>query len=386
MKITVVGAGYVGMAYAVLLAKNNRVLILEENIEKIDKLKKGKSPIKEKQLQDELDICFKNIQVSCYSEYTFHNEDVVFVCVPTNYDYKTKKLDTSIVDAVLTKIEKENKNACVIIKSTVPVGYTEKIQKQLNMKSIVFSPEFLREGNSFNDVKNPSRIIYGGDSEYMNRLLDLHNKIFDNSTQPLIMSSKEAESVKIFSNTYLAMRVAFFNELDNFCILNNLDASSIIKGVCLDSRIGDYYNNPSFGYGGYCLVKDCRECASLCDYNPLIKSIDISNENRKFVIIQDILKNIKHDQTIGIYGLVFKKNSANMRESAIPNLIEALKKAGINVIIYEPIKNADEFLNCRVVKDFNEFVAKSNVIVANRWDKQIVNNSKVYTRDIYNRD
>lgn len=388
MKICIVGAGYVGLAYLALFSDNFKVTIVDKDLEKLTKLKQRKLILAEKTINEKIkensnNIVIKNIQENNYADY-----DVIFVCVSTNYDERINKLDTTQVKLVLDKIRNDNSNAQVIIKSTLPIGFCREYKKNYQI-NLTFSPEFLREGSSYYDVTHPSRIVYGTSSENYKNITKINEKLFqstNNDAPVLFMSETEAETVKIFANTYLAMRVAFFNELDNFCIRENLSASNIISGVSKDKRIGEYYNNPSFGFGGYCLGKDSKQCASLMPNNTLINTINESNKNRKDCIIKDILSRVGNKKKIGIYKLAFKKDSDNFRDSAMFNIIEGLKKSGVNVIIFDESLYLNNFEGIKVYEDFEKFKNECDIIVANRKDKRVENLTNLYTRDIFNYD
>lgn len=342
------------------------------------------SPIEDEDIYYYLNNKKLNLMATCDYNAAFENSKYIIICTPTNFDHKTNSFDTSSIEDVVTKIKKVNNAAVIIIKSTVPIGYTRKIKNKYNM-NIIFSPEFLREGKSLYDNLYPSRIIVGSKSNDGEKFAEiLKNSSKQSNVNILYMDSDEAESVKLFSNTYLAMRVAFFNELDTFALDKGYSSKDIISGVSLDPRIGDYYNNPSFGYGGYCLPKDIKQLYSNYQNVPkiLIEAIINSNNTRK-KYIADYIKNQK-PKTVGIYRLTMKSNSDNFRESSIIDIIQNLKTDGINVVIYEPKINDNTYLECKIINDLSKFVNMSSIILANRIDKNIKNNKKIFTRDIFN--
>ncbi len=389
MKITVVGAGYVGLSLSALLSRNNEVTILDINKSKVDQINNKIPPIDDK----DIDFFFKNKKLNLYatsSEEAYHDSDFIIVCTPTNYDIDSSEFDVTSVETVIGESLKVNKKATIIIKSTVPVGFTEKIKKKFSKENIFFSPEFLREGSALKDNLNPSRIIVGGDSKEAKLFADLLLENADKSN-PLIpieyMSSSEAEAVKLFANTYLAMRIAYFNELDSYCEIHNLDTKKVIKGISHDTRIGNYYNNPSFGYGGYCLPKDTQQLLKNYDNVPnnLIKAIVESNTTRKDFIADSIIR--KNPKTVGIYRIIMKNGSDNFRESAIQGVMKRIKAKGIKIIIYEPLMKEKYFFNSIVINDLNEFKSLSSLIIANRISSEILDvKEKIYTRDLFNKD
>lgn len=383
-RITVVGAGYVGMSLAVLLSQNNLVTILDVDEEKINKINKGESTIYDEKIEEFLKKDL-HLQASFKNKEAYINSDIVLVTVPTDYDLETSKFDTSIVDKVVEEIYEHNKNALIVIKSTVPVGYIKQLEKKFIDASIIFSPEFLRESHAIEDNLFPSRIIIGSNKslgkEFSDLLLDISlNKEVD----VLHINSDEAEAIKLFSNTYLAMRVSFFNELDSYSMTHSLDTKKIIKGVCLDSRIGGGYNNPSFGYGGYCLPKDTKQLLANYERVPqnLIQAIVSSNVTRKDFIAGEILK--LKPKVVGFYRLVMKEGSDNYRSSAIQGIIKRIKAKGIKVVIFEPIYEQDYFFGSEVIKELDAFLSVSDLIVSNRKYEELKEvEFKLFTRDIF---
>ena len=382
MKIVVMGAGYVGLSMAVLLAKKNEVTLIDTNKEKVELLVKGISPIKDSLIEKYLKT---NMRVySEFNENEIKNAEIFILTLPTNSD-KNKDLDVDILNSVLERTVALNNSALYVIKSTIPFGYTDSVKKKYNIRNIIFSPEFSREGYSIYDNLYPDRIIFGYDTinkllldKFVNVILDITQKRNPNI---LFVTTKEAELIKLISNTYLAMRVAFFNEIDSFALEHNLNSKNIIKAVCLDHRIGDHYNNPSFGYGGYCLPKDTMQLENILSSNaPLINSITTSNNQRKKYI--DEYLNKTNAKTIGIYKLSMKKDSDNNRNSAILDIIRNLKI--LNIIIYDSAIKSSEFEGYKVANDLSEFKKKADIIVANRMDKDLFDvKTKVFTRDLF---
>ena len=387
MKIIVIGLGYVGLSNALILSHRHEVIGLDIDINKIQRLNDGQSPLEEKDLTDEL----KNntsIKFDTYDKHLLTNVDFVIVATPTNYDPEKNYFDTSSVELVIADAISQSKESVIVIKSTVPVGFTKFLNIKYNANRIIFSPEFLREGKALYDNYYPSRIIVSDNNPkalvFLNILKEAVKKI---GVESRLMSSDEAESVKLFSNCYLAMRVAYFNELDSYAISQDLDTQKIIEAVCLDPRIGNGYNNPSFGYGGYCLPKDTKQLlANYADIpQGLIVGIVEANIHRKDVIANEIIK--KQPNCVGIYRLTMKEGSDNIRESSIQGVMKRIKAKGIHVIVYEPYIESTHFFNSEVVKDINQFKARSDLIVANRNHKTLDDvKHKVFTRDCFGND
>ena len=386
IKITVVGSGYVGMSLAVLLSQNNDVVILDIDTSRIDMINKGISPIQDKEI--EAFLLEKNLNLSATLDANVAYDDASFIVIatPTNYDPTKNSFDTGSVDSVVKDVININPNSTIVIKSTIPLGHTKYLQDKHDTNHIIFSPEFLREGQALRDNLYPSRIIVGSKIEAGKDFADLLVKSADKKDiETLFMNSTEAEAVKLFANSYLAMRVSFFNELDSYALARNLDTQSIINGMCLDERIGAGYNNPSFGYGGYCFPKDTKQL--LANYkenripNRLVGSVVYSNEVRKDWIANQILR--RNPNVVGIYRMAMKTGSDNYRSSAIQGIIERLRTQ-VKVIIYEPMCKEQEFLDCVLETELNKFKKLSDVIVANRLEDNITDvKEKVYTRDIY---
>ena len=388
MKIAVVGLGYVGISISTILSINNKVVCYDIDKSKIDSINNRKSPIKDVEIND----YFKNksLDLSALNDYksVFLDAKFVIIATPTNYDEKSNEFDTSSIEDTIKKILEVNKECSIVIKSTIPLGYTERIKNVFNYYKIFFSPEFLREGSALYDNLYPSRIIIGAtdDSAKMFYKLLSDNAKKDN-IPVLYMTSNEAEAVKLFANTYLAMRISFFNELDSYCENFNLQSYNIIKGVSYDPRIGDYYNNPSFGYGGYCLPKDAKQLLKNYENvpNAIIESIVKANSVRKDFIAQSIID--KKPSIVGIYRLVMKQGSDNWRSSAIQGVIKRIKSKGIEIIVYEPTFKEPTFLGSKIINDLDNFKKTSDIIIANRVDENIRDvENRVYTRDIFNRD
>ena len=388
MKITVVGAGYVGLSLATLLSKDNEVVLIDIIKEKLDMIDNRISPIKDKDIEDYFKNKKLNLTTTLDYKKAFIDSKFIIIATPTDYNTETKVFDTKSIEDTIDKIIKVNSNATIIIKSTVPIGYTKNIRKKYNKKNIIFSPEFLREGKALYDNLYPSRIIIGDKSSEAKEFGELlKNSSLKKDVVVKYMDSNEAESVKLFSNTYLALRISYFNELDTFAKKNNLNTKDIIEGVSLDPRIGDFYNNPSFGYGGYCLPKDTKQLLSNYENIPqnLIESIIKSNDTRKHFISEDIIN--KNPKLVGIYKLSMKKDSENYRQSAILDIINILKDNNIDMIIYDEIIKDNSFNGIKVVNDLKVFKKESNIILANRIDKDLSDvDNKVYTRDILFRD
>ena len=388
MKITVVGIGYVGLANAILLAQNHSVTLIDIISDKVDLINQRKSPIQDTYITEYLESVKLDLNATIDQNSAYKNAELVIIATPTDYDPATNFFNTMSIEESIDKILKKNNKVPILIKSTVPVGYTESLRLKFNITHIIFSPEFLREGQALYDCLYPSRIIISNKENDGKWLAELFVQGAIKKDIPILYTDPtEAEAIKLFSNMYLAMRVTFFNELDTFSSKHELSTKQIIDGVSLDPRIGDYYNNPSFGYGGYCLPKDTKQL--LANYkdipNNIMQAIVDSNETRKEFLVEEII-NTKA-KVIGIYRLIMKSNSDNYRESAILGIIERLKEKNIEIIIYEPQINQDKLEGLVIIKELNEFMNKSEIIIANRYHPELEKaKDKVYSRDISNKD
>ena len=385
IKITVVGSGYVGMSLAVLLAQHNDVTILDIDPGRVEKVNNKESTVADADIEEFLSEKALSLSATLNEGAAYKGSSFVIVATPTNYDPETNRFDTSSVDIVVKNALELNSEALVVIKSTIPIGHTKSLQEKFHSNRVIFSPEFLREGRALKDNLYPSRIVVGGELEKATQFAELLIEGAEKEViQTLFIGSSEAEAVKLFANNYLAMRVAFFNELDSYALGHNLDTKSIIDGVCLDERIGGGYNNPSFGYGGYCLPKDTKQL--LANYNQvpqdIIQAIVWSNATRKDFIAHEILK--QSPKVVGFYRLIMKEGSDNFRSSAIKGIIKRIKAAGVEIIMYEPALNEETFDGSRVISNLDDFKSKSDIVVANRMSESLVDiKSRVFTRDVF---